>query len=87
MNSPSYMYMTIALICSNVLKYPVPINKNINFLLLRQASRTDSIYTLRPAGPNYKRSVFCFGRKKSNADEAEAKHRTVVPNHTGKAES
>ena len=56
-------------------------------LLLRQASRTDSIYTLRPAGPNYKRSVFCFGRKKSNADEAEAKHRTVVPNHTGKAES
>ena len=49
----------------------------------RQASRTDSIYTLRPAGPNYKRSVFCFGRKKSDVDEAEAKHRTVVPNHTG----
>ena len=45
----------------------------------RQASRTDSIYTLRNHTTNYKRRVFCFGRK--NKAEPEAKHRTVVPNH------
>ncbi len=49
----------------------------------RQASRTDSIYTLRPTNPNYKRSIFCFRKKNTLIDEAEAKHRTVVPNHTG----
>jgi len=55
----------------------------------RQASRTDSIYTLRQTAPNVKRKVFCFGRKRKKdgdgasgaAGEGEAKHRTIVPNH------
>ena len=45
----------------------------------RQASRTDSIYTLRQSGPNTKRTIFCFKRKKK--DDGEPKHRTIVPNH------
>ncbi len=49
----------------------------------RQASRTDSIYTLRQSGPNTKRKVFSlFGRKKKEGEEeGEPKHRIIVPNH------
>ena len=47
----------------------------------RQASRTDSIYTLRQTTTNTRRRIFCFNKRQRLNEEAEAKHRTVKPNH------
>jgi len=46
----------------------------------RQASKTDSIYTLRTTSTNYKNKIF-FWQNKDGAT-LERKRRTVVPNHT-----
>ena len=53
----------------------------------RQASRTDSIYTLRQTPTNYKQRIFWWQRGKGKDKEEEdlsaaaRKHREVVPNH------
>ena len=52
----------------------------------RQASRTDSIYTLRQATTNYKERIFWWQRRRGGgrggaAQPGERKHRVVVPDH------
>jgi len=50
----------------------------------RQASRTDSIYTLRQTPTNYKQKIFFWQRKKGESKEEEPstrKHREITPNH------
>jgi len=46
----------------------------------RQASRTDSIYTLRQTTTNYKNKIFWW-QNKTDQPPVERKHRVVVPNH------
>jgi len=46
----------------------------------RQASRTDSIYTLRQTTTNYKNKIFWW-QTKADQPPVERKHRVVVPNH------
>jgi len=46
----------------------------------RQASRTDSIYTLRQTTTNYKNKIFWW-QTKADQPAVERKHRVVVPNH------